>query len=182
MIRRLCRCASWFDRTGQIDRDAPSHSLRPMGSFDPFGRRLHLMTVTSLRALTRKALAARAKKHQIVGWHEMTKDELVAALAVSYRRQLGRNRNGATTPRRRATDHHDNGASPRDPGRALSGGSRTRRQDRRPLFSRRSLARPKIAQSVDRDRGADRRARFARRPRGPIRAGCTCGGPFPATR
>jgi hypothetical protein len=54
------------------------------------------MTVTSLRALTRKALAARAKKHQIVGWHEMTKDELVAALAVSYRRQLGRNRNGAT--------------------------------------------------------------------------------------
>jgi uncharacterized protein len=50
------------------------------------------MTVDSLRALTRKALAARAKKHQIVGWHEMTKDELVAALAVSYRRQMNRNR------------------------------------------------------------------------------------------
>lgn len=53
------------------------------------------MTVTSLRALTRKALAARAKKHQIAGWHEMTKDELVIALAASYRRQLNRNRHGA---------------------------------------------------------------------------------------
>jgi uncharacterized protein len=50
------------------------------------------MTAAALRALTRKALAARAKKHQIAGWHEMTKDELVTALAVSYRRQLGRNR------------------------------------------------------------------------------------------
>ena len=55
------------------------------------------MTVTSLRALTRKALAARAKKHQIAGWHEMTKDELVVALAASYRRQLNRNRNGGST-------------------------------------------------------------------------------------
>jgi hypothetical protein len=54
------------------------------------------MTVTSLRALTRKALAARAKKHQIAGWHEMTKDELVVALAASYRRQLNRNRNGTS--------------------------------------------------------------------------------------
>jgi hypothetical protein len=50
------------------------------------------MTATALRALTRKALAARAKKHQIAGWHEMTKDELVTALALSYRRQLGRSR------------------------------------------------------------------------------------------
>src|SRR5579863_5963986 len=44
------------------------------------------MTVPALRALTRKALAARAKKHQIAGWRQMTKDELVAALALSMRR------------------------------------------------------------------------------------------------
>ncbi|HEV8002912.1 MAG TPA: DUF4912 domain-containing protein [Planctomycetaceae bacterium] len=75
------------------------------------------MTVTSLRALTRKALAARAKKHQIVGWHEMTKDELVAALAVSYRRQLGRNRNGSRngaappTPRNGSRNGASNGTS-----------------------------------------------------------------------
>lgn len=49
------------------------------------------MTASSLRALTRKALAAHAKKHQIAGWHEMTKDELVAALAASFRRRRGRN-------------------------------------------------------------------------------------------
>jgi uncharacterized protein len=72
------------------------------------------MTVTSLRALTRKDLAARAKKHRIAGWHEMTKDELVAALAVSYRRQLGRGRNGlrngngATS---RSRNGHRNGVS-----------------------------------------------------------------------
>jgi uncharacterized protein len=74
------------------------------------------MTVTSLRALTRKDLAARAKKHQIAGWHEMTKDELVAALVVSYRRQLGRNRSASrngvshsTAPRNGAS--HNGGSS-----------------------------------------------------------------------
>jgi hypothetical protein len=74
------------------------------------------MTVTALRALTRKALAARAKKHQIAGWHEMTKDELVAALAISYRRQLGRNRNGAANPAKPRNGHRNgsshNGVSP----------------------------------------------------------------------
>jgi len=45
------------------------------------------MTLSSLRGLTRKVLAARAKKHQIAGWHQMTKDELVAALAVRLRRR-----------------------------------------------------------------------------------------------
>ena len=65
------------------------------------------MTVTALRALTRKALAARAKKHQIAGWHEMTKDELVSALAISYRRQLGRNRNGAANPTKPRNGHRN---------------------------------------------------------------------------
>ncbi|HET6325602.1 MAG TPA: DUF4912 domain-containing protein [Planctomycetaceae bacterium] len=72
------------------------------------------MTVTSLRALTRKALAARAKKHQIVGWHEMTKDELVAALAVSYRRQLNRGRSTSRTGAPSSTTQRNgsrNGAS-----------------------------------------------------------------------
>jgi hypothetical protein len=72
------------------------------------------MTVTSLRALTRKDLAARAKKHQIAGWHEMTKDELVAALVVSYRRQLGRNRSTSRNGASQSTAPHNgnrNGAS-----------------------------------------------------------------------
>jgi len=38
------------------------------------------MTVSDLRACTRKELAARAKRHQISGWHEMSKDELIQAL------------------------------------------------------------------------------------------------------
>jgi uncharacterized protein len=54
------------------------------------------MTNSSLRALSRKALAARAKKHQIAGCNAMTKDELVAALAAFLRR---RRRNGNSTSR-----------------------------------------------------------------------------------
>jgi uncharacterized protein len=46
------------------------------------------MTLSSLRALNRKALTTLAKKHQVAGWHEMTKDELVAALAVRLRRRV----------------------------------------------------------------------------------------------
>lgn len=46
------------------------------------------MTLTSLRGLTRKALASLAKKQQIAGWHEMTKDELVAVLASRLRRRV----------------------------------------------------------------------------------------------
>jgi len=86
------------------------------------------MTASSLRALTRKALAARAKKHQIAGWHEMTKDELVAALALSYRRQMGRNRsttqNGAAN-QNRSRNGNRNGALERDAkadGRYFHGG------------------------------------------------------------
>jgi hypothetical protein len=47
------------------------------------------MTLSSLRELTRKDLAALAKKHQVAGWHQMTKDELVSALATRARRLNG---------------------------------------------------------------------------------------------
>jgi hypothetical protein len=36
--------------------------------------------------MTRKALATRAKKQQIAGWNQMTKDELVTALSARLRR------------------------------------------------------------------------------------------------
>lgn len=81
------------------------------------------MTAASLRELTRKDLATRAKKSQIVGWHEMTKDELVAALAAVYRRQRGRNgvpssRKGdrpvaRTRSRLQSTELNSNAAPPR---------------------------------------------------------------------
>src|ERR1700722_10723202 len=92
-----------------------------MGLGGSCGRRSHPMTAASLRALTRKALAARAKKHQIAGWHEMTKDELVAALAVSYRRQMGRTRTS-----RNATAECNglrNGSSANGAGAPLQNGS-----------------------------------------------------------
>jgi len=38
------------------------------------------MTLTDLRASSRKELVARAKRHQINGWHEMTKEELIQTL------------------------------------------------------------------------------------------------------
>lgn len=60
------------------------------------------MTAASLRALTRKALAAHAKKNQIAGWHEMTKDELVAALAAVFRRRKGRNGTATDSGQREA--------------------------------------------------------------------------------
>ena len=47
------------------------------------------MTLSALRGLTRKVLAARARKNQIAGWHQMTKDELVVALAARRRRRAG---------------------------------------------------------------------------------------------
>src|SRR5579872_4363891 len=56
------------------------------------------MTLTALRSMTRKALAARAKKQQIVGWNQMTKDELVTALSARLRRSpagSSRGRNGS---------------------------------------------------------------------------------------
>lgn len=94
------------------------------------------MTAASLRALTRKALAVRAKKHQIAGWHEMTKDELVAALAVSYRRQLGRNLGRSRTSRNGAADRNGlrngspaNGAgSPLQNGSGFDGNAKTERR------------------------------------------------------
>jgi uncharacterized protein len=79
------------------------------------------MTAAALRALTRKALAIRAKKHQIAGWHDMTKDELVAALALSYRRQTGRHRgasrNGASDRVGNRNGSSSHAISPESPGR-----------------------------------------------------------------
>ncbi len=92
------------------------------------------MTLPSLRALTRKALAARAKKQQIPGWHQMTKDELVAALALRMRQP----RRGGSRPERgsergsrptlsAAVNGRHRGRSDSErgvelPGRALGGG------------------------------------------------------------
>jgi uncharacterized protein len=56
------------------------------------------MTLTALRSMTRKALAAHAKKRQIAGWNQMTKDELVTALSARLRRAPAapsRGRNGS---------------------------------------------------------------------------------------
>lgn len=47
------------------------------------------MTVSDLRAQTRKQLASRAKRHQIAGWHEMTKDDLIRALIRRLRSTKG---------------------------------------------------------------------------------------------
>src|ERR1700722_838006 len=96
-----------------------------MGLGGSCGRRSHPMTAASLRALTRKALAARAKKHQIAGWHEMTKDELVAALAVSYRRQVGRNLGRSRTSRNGTAEGNGlrNGSSANGAGAPLQDGS-----------------------------------------------------------
>lgn len=47
------------------------------------------MTVHDLRAQTRKQLALRAKRHQIAGWHEMTKDDLIRALIRRLRSTKG---------------------------------------------------------------------------------------------
>jgi hypothetical protein len=72
------------------------------------------MTLASLRGLTRKTLASRAKKHQLAGWHEMTKDELVAALASRLRRPVngnatqGPHQSMAVAPNGR---HRENGRS-----------------------------------------------------------------------
>ncbi|MGE3316005.1 MAG: DUF4912 domain-containing protein [Planctomycetaceae bacterium] len=47
------------------------------------------MTVSDLRAETRKQLATRAKRHQIAGWHEMTKEDLIRALVRRLRSTKG---------------------------------------------------------------------------------------------
>jgi hypothetical protein len=59
------------------------------------------MTLSSLRALSRKALSALAKKHQIAGSTDMTKDELAAALAARLRRRPSGGR--PATSRRRGS-------------------------------------------------------------------------------
>ena len=75
------------------------------------------MTLSSLRALTRKALTILAKKHQIAGWNEMTKDELAAALAVRLRR---RTRAGRSTTRRRQESTAMEASPLRENGREFS--------------------------------------------------------------
>jgi uncharacterized protein len=85
------------------------------------------MTLSSLRGLTRKDLAGLAKKHQIAGWHQMTKDELVAALATRTRRRLNggsaRGRHESTPADRFRTNGHGNGAHlPKSTERTLGGG------------------------------------------------------------
>jgi hypothetical protein len=75
------------------------------------------MTLSSLRALTRKALTILAKKHQIAGCNEMTKDELAAALAVRLRR---RTRAGRSTTRRRQESTAVEAGPLRDNGREFS--------------------------------------------------------------
>jgi uncharacterized protein len=75
------------------------------------------MTLTALRSMTRKALVCHAKKQQIAGCQQMTKDELVAALSARLRRTpngSSRNRNDSRRP---ATNGHAkanvrNGADP----------------------------------------------------------------------
>jgi hypothetical protein len=89
------------------------------------------MTLSSLRSLTRKVLAARAKKYQIAGWHQMTKDELVTALAVRLSRRprvnggsaRGRHEAAAVAPVRFGENGHSNGDhGPKTTQRALGGG------------------------------------------------------------
>ncbi len=57
------------------------------------------MTVTDLRAQTRKELATRAKRHQIAGWHEMTKEELIQALVRALRSRKNKTRGPNGNPR-----------------------------------------------------------------------------------
>jgi len=65
-----------------------------------------LMTLTALRGMTRKALVSHAKKQQIAGCQQMTKDELVAALSARLRRTPnGSTRNGNDS-RRAAVNGH----------------------------------------------------------------------------
>jgi hypothetical protein len=84
------------------------------------------MTLSSLRELTRKDLAALAKKHQIAGWHQMTKDELVAALATRSRRLNGgspRGRQESNPAERFAANGRGNGSHrAKTADRALGGG------------------------------------------------------------
>jgi hypothetical protein len=107
------------------------------------------MTLSSLRALTRKALAILARKHQIAGWNEMTKDELAAALAVRLRR---RTRTGRSTPRRRPESTTAE-AGPRENSRDIS--DRSTKVASRPLggshLNGRRLLKPSMAASAPSD-------------------------------
>src|ERR1700685_2952774 len=101
------------------------------------------MTLSSLRALTRKELTTLAKKHRIDGWHEMSKDELVAALAVRLRRRVS---NGREIRGRRES-------SPSEAARVRENGTTVRQAEaktaRRPLggghLKGRRLLKPSIA-------------------------------------
>ncbi len=57
------------------------------------------MTRRQLQTCTKKALLDLARKQGIAGWHDMTKDELVAALASGARKPPDRKNQGAYAPR-----------------------------------------------------------------------------------
>jgi uncharacterized protein len=109
------------------DRLAERHSLGFLTSRIR-GERRSAMTLTALRNMTRKALAARAKKLQIAGWHQMTKDELVTCLSVRLRRVPGgtsrpRNHAVATTANGHSKTNGRNGADRGKPAQKTIGGS-----------------------------------------------------------
>jgi uncharacterized protein len=106
------------------------------------------MTLSSLRGLTRKDLAVLAKKHQIAGWHQMTKDELVAALATRSRRRVNgvRGRAESTDPERLGTNGRRQPAhAAKSSDRALGGGHLN---GRRLLKSSVNVAAPKNVRDV----------------------------------
>ena len=81
------------------------------------GKRRSAMTLTALRGMTRKALVSHAKKQQIAGCQQMTKDELVAALSTRLRRTPNGSPRNRSESRRAATNGHTktNGRNGVDP-------------------------------------------------------------------
>ena len=57
------------------------------------------MTRRQLQTCTKKTLLDLARKQGIAGWHDMTKDELVSALASGACQRPGKRNRGVDTPR-----------------------------------------------------------------------------------